>query len=115
MALVDEALTTIHMDLHALVIGDFGAAAVLISLGALLGKCNLAQLWLLATLEVFFYGLNESICIGLLKASDMGGCVVVHIFGAYFGLAASFFFETRPAKREILKKENGLAVPGYNS
>ena len=98
--------------------GDFGAAAVLISFGAILGKCNLPQLWLLATLEVFFYSLNTAICSGLIGAVDVGGCVTVHMFGAYFGVAASYFFEARAAKHDHdqrRKKEGGLSISGYSN
>jgi len=48
----------------------------------------------LATIEIIFYGLNEAICAGSLQAVDMGGSMYVHTFGAYFGLAASYFFHT---------------------
>lgn len=34
-----------------------------------------------------------------MKAVDMGGSMYVHTFGAYFGLAASFFFHTEGARR----------------
>lgn len=79
----------ITLDIYALILGDYGAAAVLISMGALMGKANLPQLFILATLEIFFYGLNEAVCIGLLRAVDMGGCITVHVWGAFFGIAAS--------------------------
>jgi hypothetical protein len=46
---------------NSLVIGDFGAAACMITLGAVLGKADLFQCWVLITLEVIFYSLNESI------------------------------------------------------
>jgi len=52
----------IPLEIASLIVGDFGAAAVLITFGAILGKCNIMQLWLLATLEIIFYGLNEAIC-----------------------------------------------------
>lgn len=43
--------------------------------------------------EMFFYGLNEAIVAGKIGATDMGGSMLVHLFGAYFGVAASFFFQ----------------------
>jgi ammonium transporter Rh len=106
----------INLDIPALIIGDFGAGAVLITFGAILGKCSLAQLWCLATLEVIFYGLNEAICAGVLMAVDMGGSMYVHTFGAYFGLAATYFFKKEPASKMI--KAGGhanLAEGNYTS
>jgi hypothetical protein len=37
------------------------------------------------------YGLNKVICINLLGANDRGGSVIVHAFGAYFGITAAAF------------------------
>jgi len=85
----------IELSIESLIIGDFGAGAVLISFGAILGKCTLKQLWLLATLEIVFYAINETIGAGKLSAVDMGGSMFVHTFGAYFGLAASYFFQNK--------------------
>jgi ammonium transporter Rh len=49
--------------------------------------------------EMIFWGLNMAICIDALKAVDMGGSIVIHAFGCYFGLAASFWFQpTRAAQ-----------------
>jgi ammonium transporter Rh len=66
MALVEEEFHKITLDIPSLIIGDFGAGAVLITFGAILGKCTLPQLFVLATLEIIFYALNEGICAGLL-------------------------------------------------
>ena len=88
----------ISLDITSLIAGDFGAGAVLISFGAVLGKLSLAQLWCLGTLEIIFYGLNETICVTHFKAVDMGGSMYVHTFGAYFGLAATYFFSNKEAK-----------------
>lgn len=42
--------------------------------------------------EMIFYALNEAIGVIIFKATDMGGSMFVHSFGAYFGVAASYFF-----------------------
>ena len=111
MWIEDGELKRIPLDLSALFVGDFGAAAVLITFGALAGKCSIYQMWILATLEVFFYGLNEAIGFGNLKVVDLGGCLFVHTFGAFFGLAASYFFSN---KRAILDVK-GRCEPSYES
>lgn len=105
--LVEGEFHKISLNIPSLIIGDFGAAAVLISFGALLGKCSLFQLWLLATMEIIFYGLNEAIGAGLLQAVDMGGSMYVHTFGAYFGCAASYFFQNRKAIADVKKRCEG--------
>ena len=42
----------ISLDITSLIVGDFAAGAVLITFGAVLGKCSSSQLWRLASLEV---------------------------------------------------------------
>lgn len=68
---------------------DYAVMAVLISFGALMGKCNSLQLLITAMLETFFFAVNEAILLRYLDVSDNGRAIVVHIFGAYFGLAVS--------------------------
>jgi len=101
----------VPLDITSLIVGDFAAGAVLISFGAVLGKCSLSQLWCLATMEVVFYGLNEAIGAGILGAVDMGGSMYVHTFGAYFGLAATYFFDNKKA----LEDKKGKCGGSYNS
>jgi len=72
----------------------------MITFGAVLGKISLSQLWCLATLEIIFYALNEAICVTQFKAVDMGGSMYVHTFGAYFGLAATYFYKPKKAKED---------------
>ena len=88
-------------------IGAFGAAAVLITFGAVLGKCTILQLWVLATFEVIFYGLNHAVASGSLEAVDMGGAMYVHAFGAFFGLAASSFFHPKRATKDEMNRNGG--------
>ena len=47
----------------------------------------------MVTLEVVLYTLNEAICVNFFQTVDTGGAMYVHVFGAYFGLAASYFFK----------------------
>ena len=90
----------IQITIDKFITGDFGAGAVLITLGVILGKCNLHQLVILAILELTFYTLNEAICVIYLGATDMGGTMYVHTFGAYFGMAATYFFQSKKALGE---------------
>jgi len=82
----------IPLDIPALISGDFGAGSCMIAFGAILGKCTLLELWILLTMQCFLYGLNEAIGIVLLGAVDAGGSMYIHTFGAYYGLAATYFY-----------------------
>jgi ammonium transporter Rh len=85
--------TKIHVDIMSLINADFAVAAILISFGAVLGKANLFQVSFMALIEVIFYSLNMML-LGCGNAgvctADIGGSIVIHTFGAYFGLAVSF-------------------------
>lgn len=101
----------IPLDVTYLVLGDFCAAACMITFGAVLGKADLYQLWLLITIECIFYSLNEGIGLFVFKAADAGGSMFIHTFGAYFGLAATYFFQPTKAIKEHDQKCGG----GYTS
>ena len=64
----------------------------MITFGVILGKCSLLQLWVLSIIELFIYCLNEAILVEIFEVYDIGGSMVIHTFGAVFGIAASFFF-----------------------
>ena len=72
----------------------------MITYGALLGKCSLHQLLWLTFWEMGFYGLNVAICTQFFQGVDMGGSIIIHTFGCYFGLAASYHFQTERASGE---------------
>lgn len=82
--------SVIKLNTVTLITGDFAAACVLISFGAILGKARLNQLVVMLLLEIIFYTVNEKIGIKEYDAVDMGGSMFVHAFGAYFGLAVSY-------------------------
>ena len=55
------------------------------------------QLLVLAMWELLVFSFNECISVTSWHVSDMGGSMVVHVFGAYFGLAASWVLTTPAA------------------
>ena len=76
----------------SLVVGNFAAATVLISFGVLIGKIGPAQLMLLALFELCFYSFNYAVVLRWLEAVDIGGSIAIHLFGAVFGVAASWMW-----------------------
>jgi ammonium transporter Rh len=79
----------IEVDVTSLLLADFAAASVLITFGALLGKVTPLQLLCVGFFEIIFFAINENILVGSIGIVDVGGSIIVHVFGAYFGLAAS--------------------------
>ncbi|XP_058956016.2 ammonium transporter Rh type B-B [Pocillopora verrucosa] len=79
----------IKVSMQTLIGAEFAAAAVLITFGAVLGKVSRLQLLVIGIMEVVFYGVNNLIAVKYLKYADAGGSIVIHTFGAYFGLALS--------------------------
>lgn len=94
----------ISLDIFSLISGDFGAAALMISFGAVLGKTSATQLIIMTIAEMIFYGMSEVAVVSRLNAVDMGGSMVIHAFGAFFGLAVSWVIGN-PAE--------GKASPAY--
>lgn len=84
-----------------LILAEFAAASLLICAGAVLGRLKMGQYLLLGLLFVPFYALNEWIVLngglGLIsgKVIDTGGSIVIHAFGAIFGLAVAASMTTR--------------------
>lgn len=94
----------INIGIESLIAGDFGAGTAMITFGAILGKCNLQQLFFLVFWEMIFYGLNEAILVHKFGVMDIGGSMIIHTFGAYFGVASTYFFQpTRSSKSNNMK------------
>ncbi|KAI6212831.1 Ammonium transporter Rh type A [Aphelenchoides besseyi] len=68
---------------------DYTATAVLVSYGALVGKLSPIQYLMLAAIETPISILNEYLVVTKLGLGDIGGSIVVHFFGAIFGVIAS--------------------------
>jgi len=97
---IDGHFSKLPIDGMALVEGDFAVAAFLISFGGLIGKVNPAQLAVLVVLESIFYNANtQFLMFKWLEVADAGGSIVIHMFGAYFGLATAWMLG-KPSKME---------------
>ena len=88
--IIDETEELFQVNILKLVTADYCAGAVLITMGGVLGKVNAFQLYVIVILETLFYSLNEAIVFLEIEATDVGGSMVIHAFGAYFGLAVSW-------------------------
>ncbi|MBU0664235.1 MAG: ammonium transporter [Proteobacteria bacterium] len=81
--------------IDTLILAEFAAASLLICAGAVLGRLKMHQYLLLGLMFVPFYALNEWIVLncglGLItgKVVDTGGSIVIHAFGAIFGLGVA--------------------------
>lgn len=87
----------------SLLLAEFACAAALIAMGAVLGRLRVYQYALLAGLAVPAYMLNEWLVLdgglGVTKGfTDAAGSIVIHAFGAYFGLGLAFTHSRGQAK-----------------
>lgn len=81
------SMSTISID--TLLFAEFAAASLLIAIGAPLGRLKMDQYIIMGLLFVPAYIFNEWLILesGMFKGFlDTGGSIVIHAFGAYFGL-----------------------------
>ncbi|KAF4315491.1 hypothetical protein BBO99_00009786, partial [Phytophthora kernoviae] len=97
----DDEYPTAIIDIPMLINGDFAAATVLISFGALLGKITPTQLVWMTFLELIFYAINECVLMESLHVVDPGGSMVIHAFGAFFGLAVTMQMGVPKADEQV--------------
>jgi len=88
-------------DIDRLILAEFAAASLLICAGAVLGRLRMPQYILLGLLFIPCYALNEWLLLsgglGFLSAGsfvDTGGSIVIHAFGALFGIGVAFSMTT---------------------
>ena len=92
-------------EIEQFILAEFGAASLLIAAGALLGRIKMYQYMLLGLLFIPFYILNEMIVVDdhfhfVGQVADTGGSIVIHAFGAIFGIAAAISLTTKQ-QREV--------------
>jgi ammonium transporter Rh len=98
-------------EIEELILAEFAAASLLIAAGAVLGRLKMFQYIILGLLFIPFYMLNEWIIIengfGIIKDgfADTGGSIVIHAYGALFGLAVAMSMTTKKELEEPIEAD----------
>ncbi|XP_030577095.1 ammonium transporter Rh type A [Archocentrus centrarchus] len=79
----------IKVSILKIINADFSTATVLISFGAVLGKTSPVQLLIMTLLEITIFSINEHLVVDVFAAQDVGASMIIHAYGAYFGLAVA--------------------------
>jgi ammonium transporter Rh len=91
--------------MKSLLLAEFAVASGLIAMGALLGRIRLHQYGIMALVFIPAYMINEWLVLdgglGVTKGFvDTAGSVVLHAFGAYFGLGMSIMLSNEKHRNE---------------
>jgi len=70
----------------------FGCASVLIAFGVVIGRVTPLQLLVMSMLHIPGYAINLWLQTYKFQSVDIGGSMVIHAYGAYFGIAVSLVF-----------------------
>jgi ammonium transporter Rh len=86
-----------------LLLAEFAAASALIAMGAVLGRLRVYQYALVGIFAVASYMVNEWLVLdaglGVTKGFvDAAGSIVIHSFGAYFGLGLAIMLTSRASR-----------------
>ena len=97
-------------EIEQFVLAEFGAASLLIAAGALLGRIKMYQYMVLGLLFIPFYVLNEMIVVDdhfnfIGTVADTGGSIVIHAFGAIFGVSAAIFLSTKKMRETPIEAD----------
>jgi len=104
-----------NSEIDSLILAEFAAASLLICAGAPLGRLKMGQYILLGILFIPCYAFNEWILLGngfnLIPTGsfvDTGGSIVIHAFGAIFGIGVVLTMTTKK-EREIPIESNATS------
>ncbi|XP_019940092.2 rh blood group, D antigen [Paralichthys olivaceus] len=102
---IEDYRGKIRLDLRSLVEAEMCTASVLISIGAVLGKTNPVQLIPIALLEVSGFILNKWVLQTLLKVRLVNSIMMLHIFGAFFGLMLTWILQRKGSEWRFEKEK----------
>ena len=95
----------IELGVDSLINGLYGATAVLVALGAVLGRFRPLHHLLIAFWLIAFYGLNHFILQDLMYTIDLGGSMEIFLFSTSFGAALSFTSQVIGGNRSTSQKD----------
>uniref|UniRef100_A0A3Q1B121 Ammonium transporter AmtB-like domain-containing protein n=1 Tax=Amphiprion ocellaris TaxID=80972 RepID=A0A3Q1B121_AMPOC len=95
----------IRVNLRSLVVAEMCTASVLISMGTMLGKTNPVHLIIIALLEVSGFIVNEWVLQTLLKVRPLNSIMLLHIFGAFFGLMLTWILYRKGSEQRFEKEK----------
>ncbi len=103
----------VDSDIDRLILAEFAAASLLICAGAVLGRLKMHQYLLLGLLFVPCYAFNEWLILsgglGMIPAGnfvDTGGSIIIHAFGALFGIGAAYSMTTEKEYETPIGSDN---------
>ncbi|MFA6290377.1 MAG: hypothetical protein WC637_01275 [Victivallales bacterium] len=96
--------------IKALLFAEFATASALIAMGAVLGRIRVYQYAILAALLVPAYLLNEWLVLdgglGITRGFvDTAGSIIIHAFGAYFGLGLAVMLTSRQQREKPIESD----------
>ncbi|MEI6810203.1 MAG: ammonium transporter [bacterium] len=96
--------------IKALIYAEFAVASALIAMGAVLGRLRVFQYVLLALCLIPAYLLNEWLVLdgglGVTRGFvDTAGSIIIHAFGAYFGIGLTLALTTRQQRSQPISSD----------
>ncbi|XP_061717885.1 ammonium transporter Rh type C-like isoform X2 [Cydia pomonella] len=106
---------TIPLNKKTILEADIMSATVLITFGALLGRASVNQLLVIAIVEALIGSLNLYLIEAVIEATDVGGSMAIHAYGAFFGIAVSGAWVCCRKRRDQTQDDHGhpLERPSY--
>ncbi|XP_061598922.1 rh blood group, D antigen isoform X2 [Cololabis saira] len=102
----------IKVDLKSILVAEMCAASALIAIGPMQGKSSPVQLILVALMEVSGFILSEWLLRVLLEVRPLSSIMLLHIFGAFFGLTLTWILYRKGSnqgfEKEKVDKKSGL-------
>ncbi|XP_058650737.1 rh blood group, D antigen isoform X2 [Onychostoma macrolepis] len=102
----------IHISMKSVIEAELCAASALVAMGAVHGKTNPVQLLLMALVEVTGFVVNQWILRTLLSADPVNSIMLLHVFGALFGVMVSWVLHREGIKpvheKEKTDRKTGL-------
>lgn len=117
----DQGWEPSNLNIYDLGAPIYCAAALMISLSAVIGNIPPPGLLVMATIEIIAWIMNYWVIIDRYKVVDNGGSMTVHTFGALFGITFSILvskfydaeLERNRKKKEDEKKSKGEKIEDY--